>query len=244
MTLNAAWHRLHAMPKNATLAQRVAWHRAHQEHCACRPIPAKLLEQMTAAGARTAQTKTREARTTTSPEGDGTSLKALLSGGDRRSLAQSKRAHALVEGDPARVAELAELAQDTDPLVAMRALDLLEKLTHEHADWVQPHKRLFIGPLAESESWELRLQVVRSLPLLRWTRRERTRVLEILRRDVAHPQKFVRAWALDSLATFSSGDPALQRLVKRLLREFEQSGSKALATRAQKIRARLASTAR
>lgn len=27
------------MPKNATLAQRVRWHRAHQQHCACRPVP-------------------------------------------------------------------------------------------------------------------------------------------------------------------------------------------------------------
>ena len=45
-------------------------------------------------------------------------------------------------------------------------MDLLEKLAHEHADWVQPHKRLFIGPLADSDQWEIRLQVVRALPLL------------------------------------------------------------------------------
>jgi hypothetical protein len=30
------------MPPRATLAQRLAWHRAHAKHCACRPIPAKL----------------------------------------------------------------------------------------------------------------------------------------------------------------------------------------------------------
>src|SRR5262245_33330478 len=28
------------------MSQRVAWHRAHQQHCACRPIPAKLRELM------------------------------------------------------------------------------------------------------------------------------------------------------------------------------------------------------
>jgi hypothetical protein len=31
------------MPKNATLAQRVRWHRAHAKHCACRPVPAPLM---------------------------------------------------------------------------------------------------------------------------------------------------------------------------------------------------------
>jgi hypothetical protein len=30
------------MPKNATLAQRVAWHVAHQKACACRPLPASV----------------------------------------------------------------------------------------------------------------------------------------------------------------------------------------------------------
>jgi hypothetical protein len=80
VTINAAWHKQHVMPTDATVEQRVAWHRAHQNNCACRPIPAKLLAQMAAA-----------------PQRNGASLHTLLSGGDRRSAAQSKRARALVE---------------------------------------------------------------------------------------------------------------------------------------------------
>jgi Domain of unknown function (DU1801) len=45
-SINANWHEHNVMPKNATLAQRISWHRAHQKNCACRPIPAKLLAQM------------------------------------------------------------------------------------------------------------------------------------------------------------------------------------------------------
>jgi hypothetical protein len=167
------------------------------------------------------------------------SLRALLSGGDRRSVAQSERARQLIRDAPARIAELAKLAEDTDWLVSMRALDLLEKLAHEHPDWVQRHKRLFIGPLADSDKWEIRLQVVRALPLMSWTPRERRRVVEILARDVEHPQKFVRTWALDSLATFAEDDPALVPRVMRSLEAFEGSGSKALQARARQIRARL-----
>jgi hypothetical protein len=44
--LNAAWHRAHPMPKNATLDQRIAWHIEHARHCACRPIPEKLMEEI------------------------------------------------------------------------------------------------------------------------------------------------------------------------------------------------------
>src|SRR5690242_20142841 len=95
-------------------------------------------------------------------------LRSLLTGGDRRSMAQSKRARTLVEREPRRVTELARLVNDSDWLVALRALDLLEKIAHEHADWVRPYKRVFIGALADSERWEFHLQVVRALPLFRW----------------------------------------------------------------------------
>jgi hypothetical protein len=42
MPINAAWHRKHPMPKNPSEAERIAWHRAHARHCACRPVPPKL----------------------------------------------------------------------------------------------------------------------------------------------------------------------------------------------------------
>jgi hypothetical protein len=46
MAINAAWHRAHSMPRNATLDQRIAWHIGHAEACGCRPIPDKLAEEM------------------------------------------------------------------------------------------------------------------------------------------------------------------------------------------------------
>jgi hypothetical protein len=159
-------------------------------------------------------------------------------------VAQSRRVHALVQEDPGRIAELAALAADQDWLVSLRTLDLLEKLAHERPAWVQPHRRLFIGALADSDSWEMHLQVVRALPLLRWTRTERRRALAILLRDVSHPQKFVRAWALDSLARFAEKDAALVPIVARHLEQLERSGSKALVTRARYIRERLAAGGR
>jgi hypothetical protein len=41
--LNAEWHQANRMPKNPSVLQRLRWHRAHAQHCACRPIPEKLL---------------------------------------------------------------------------------------------------------------------------------------------------------------------------------------------------------
>ena len=226
MPINAEWHRAHPMPRNPSPSQRLAWHVEHAKFCACRPMPPSLQALVAATPDPAPTSPTRP-------------LRDYLSGGDRRSIAQSKDALAEVVAQPERVAELAALTDDADPLVAMRALDLLEKLAHVHTDWVQPHKRVFIGPLADSDRWELRLQVVRALPLLTWTARERRRVLAILTRDVEHPRTFVRAWALDGLATLAQSDASLVPTVEHHLRAFERSGRKALVARARAIRERV-----
>ena len=49
---NAEWHRAHRMPKNPTVEQRIAWHRAHAQNCNCREMPEgirKLIESDRAA---------------------------------------------------------------------------------------------------------------------------------------------------------------------------------------------------
>jgi len=44
--MNKLWHEQNKMPSKATLAQRIQWHREHQEHCACRETPKKLLPKI------------------------------------------------------------------------------------------------------------------------------------------------------------------------------------------------------
>jgi hypothetical protein len=89
----------------------------------------------------------------------------------------------------------------------------------------------------------MKLQIVRALPLFRWTPTQQRRVEAILLACVDDPQTFVRAWALDSLASFSRRSAKLRPTVERYLRVFERSPSKALQARARNIRRRMASEA-
>lgn len=41
--MNRAWHERHPLRKGLDADERLAWHMAHQNACACRPVPAKLL---------------------------------------------------------------------------------------------------------------------------------------------------------------------------------------------------------
>ena len=36
---NRLWHEQNRMPPKAMLQQRIAWHREHRKHCACREAP-------------------------------------------------------------------------------------------------------------------------------------------------------------------------------------------------------------
>jgi len=56
--LNKAWHARNPMPANASLVQRIAWHRAHASACACRPMPAQIAAAIETGGAK----KTRAPR--------------------------------------------------------------------------------------------------------------------------------------------------------------------------------------
>ena len=71
----------------------------------------------------------------------------------------------------------------------------------EHRDWIAPHKQIFIGPLADSDKWEIRLQIVRALPLFDWTPAQARRVRQILLENVEFPQTFVRAFKKHYQAT-------------------------------------------
>ena len=75
--------------------------------------------------------------------------------------------------------------------------------------------------------------------MLRWSSAERERVVTILLGYVRHRQRFVKAWALDSLSRLAEYDDSLKSVVERLLQDFEPSESPALISRAKQIRRRL-----
>ncbi len=49
MTLNARWHTEHVMPRNATPAERLAWHTSHAKRCGCRPFTSEMRTKLEAA---------------------------------------------------------------------------------------------------------------------------------------------------------------------------------------------------
>jgi hypothetical protein len=166
-------------------------------------------------------------------------LRQMLTGGDRRSLARVDEVVALVLTRRPLVSDLASLTTDEgDWVVSARALDALEKVAHRRPQWVRPYRQVFLQ-LSTSEHWEIRLQVVRAIPLLHWTPRELKQALDVVRANLMSTRPFVRAWALDSLAVLTANSASLSVDLEYQLDQAEQSDSKAVRARARHIRARL-----
>jgi hypothetical protein len=55
--MNKLWHERNRMPGRATLDQRIRWHRAHAKHCACRPMPAGIVQAIESGEARKPRTR-------------------------------------------------------------------------------------------------------------------------------------------------------------------------------------------
>jgi HEAT repeat protein len=170
-------------------------------------------------------------------------LRDLLTGGDRRSIAQADKALQIAREDRAAVDELARLTGDEDWLVAQRACDVLEKLLRERPEWVQPHRQVFFS-LLSSPYWETRLQCVRALPLFAWSAKKRRAVVEVLRKAIDDEQKFVRCWALDGFALMVADEPAFQTELLGRVSEFLGSDAPSMRARAKAIAKRLKATPR
>ena len=83
-----------------------------------------------------------------------------------------------------------------DWMVCMRALDLLEKRAHEHAEWVARHRDVFLGV----NKWEVASADRSGAPALR-LEASGARARGEYPRSRSRPSAEVRApWALDSLA--------------------------------------------
>ena len=59
MAINKEWHLKNKMPKNPSMDQRIQWHTEHQEHCSCRKISGKLLQEMKKRGLNTRKKATK-----------------------------------------------------------------------------------------------------------------------------------------------------------------------------------------
>ncbi|HYA97804.1 MAG TPA: hypothetical protein VEH49_06880 [Methylomirabilota bacterium] len=166
-------------------------------------------------------------------------MRALLGGGDRRSLGRAAEAIVLVRRSPNRLGELFACLWEGDPRVRMRAADALEKISREKGGLLQRYKAELLGLLAEEGQQEVRWHLALMTPRLRLTAAECERVADNLQRYLEDRSSIVKTLAMQGLADLTQQSPGLRPRVTELIRELTRTGTAAMRARGRKLLKRL-----
>jgi hypothetical protein len=160
-----------------------------------------------------------------------------LQGGDRRSIGRSTEVVRAIMDDPALFPEVFEGMFSSDPIIRMRAADVIEKVSRKHPEYLQPFKSRLLSDVALVPQQEVRWHLARMFPHLNLTPEERERVISLLFTWVGSKDRsmIVKVNSLQSLAEFAQEDARLRITLVNTLQEVIQSGSPAMKARSRKL---------
>lgn len=162
-----------------------------------------------------------------------------LKGGDRRSIGRSAEVVQDILNDASLFEKVLFGMLHEDPLVRMRAADVVEKVTIQHPQYLQAYKDLILVKIAMIRQQEVRWHVAQILPRLKMNQEEVQAAVEILKIYLEDDSRIVRTFAMDSLAYFAESDPALESWAIALIEEMVEDGSPAMQSRGRKLLLRL-----
>ncbi|MFI5386652.1 MAG: HEAT repeat domain-containing protein [Fimbriimonadales bacterium] len=87
--------------------------------------------------------------------------------------------------------------------------------------------------LMVDETWSVRMHLCRMLARMKWPADEYRQILEFLFAQAVDKNAFVRAWALDALASFARTDEAIRPMVLEMISLALESGPPSVRVRAR-----------
>ena len=163
----------------------------------------------------------------------------MLAGGDRRSIGRSDEVVDLVLEDPSLFGELIAGMTVDDPVVRMRAADVVEKVSEQRPELLVPHRRALLYRVAAIDQQEVRWHVAQMIPRLDLTEKELKHAVETLKGYLGDKSRIVRTFSMQALADLVVQDPTLRTDVLALIRDTMKSASPAVVSRGRRLLAEL-----
>ena len=158
-----------------------------------------------------------------------------LVGGDRRSIGRVSEVVRQVCRQPELVAGLLLALTHDDPVVRLRAGDVLEKVSRRHPEWLRPSRDQLLRLASIATDKELRWHLAQLLPRLELTPSQRLTFARVLDRYFADASTIVRVSSVQALADLSVVDPRLRRRALARVRSCLRRGHPAERARARKL---------
>jgi len=142
--------------------------------------------------------------------------------------------HALMN-DPSHFPVVFNGFNSEDPVVRMRAADVVEKVTRHEFGLLKGYEREIIDTISAIEQQEVCWHIALLLPRLSVDKKDREKIVDILRRYLEHESKIVAVNAMQALAELAIQDGRLKEMVAGLIASKMVDGSPAIKARGKKL---------
>ncbi len=164
---------------------------------------------------------------------------AKLGGGDRRSIGRADEVVEQVLADPARFERVFRGMSHHDPVVRMRASDVVEKVTRARPDLLAGYAGGVITLLENTDQQEVCWRLAQIAPRLVCQPEERSRLVSLLKSLLAHKSRIVQVSAMEALTALAEASPALKDEVIQLVKAQMTLGAPSVVARGRKLLSRL-----
>ena len=163
------------------------------------------------------------------------SILEKLSGGDLRSIGRADEVVADVLADPGLFGAVFQGMFTADPVIRMRAADVVEKASALHPEWLAPYKERLIHEVALVDQQEVRWHAAQMLPRLDLDAVERRAVFQILLGYLQDKSSILRTFAMQAMTDVSEHDAELRAQVRGLMESLIYEGTPAMKARGEKL---------
>ncbi len=167
-------------------------------------------------------------------DGEGSFI-SRLAGGKRQSIGEANAVAQQVERHPNRAEELWEAISFPDPLVHMRAVDVLEKVSVTRPEVLCGHEREVLEHLSASALPEVRWHVGLLVPRLQLDARQLTTAVAVLNRLLADPSRIVQANALEGVVRLAETRVELGEWADAIIAAASQSPHASVRARTRRL---------
>ena len=129
-----------------------------------------------------------------------------LKGGDRRSLGNSEELVSEIFDNPALFEDLFVALSDSDPVVRVRASDVMEKVSRTSPHLLQKWKLALLELARLNKDKEVRWHIAQMIPRLRLTPSERDEAVQILMTYLRDSSSIVKTFSMQALADLGRFD--------------------------------------
>jgi hypothetical protein len=158
-----------------------------------------------------------------------------LSGGDHRSIGRSNEIVAEVLARPNHFRHVFAGLSSDDPIVRMRAADVVEKVAAQRPELLQPFKKKLLAVAGSTDQQEVRWHAALMIPRLELTSKERAVAVDILFDYLRDRSSIVKTWAMQGLSDLAGKDSSLRARILPLVEELTEIGTPAMRARGRKI---------